>query len=1256
MRIFYIYDVTGIEEKKNRFFLEFNSEKITSIELKELLLKDGAALNDSTELMYFNNSVNSFCTFPFSEPLEEPNELIIQIKKGFSLQADSILSQLEQLENTCQETEFKFEETLHKTKLLSKHRENNSRVPCKELDIVMLHASPLMHLSKAFESCSLNFSQEKEVLVNRINRSASVRFEIATPENLKELFEYHSRIVIISCESFLNDSGELALAVEKFEDHSEIGEMFELTLTDMKKLLAWNRFNQIIIVKSKNFEEVGQFFLDVGFSIILAVKDNDSNSDAMVFIADVVDSLLAGNTIEDIDEHISNSINENQPKYRLFFTEESMKEQKFFVNGKKGTLDIVSDTYSQYKPPLTQKLTVGRRKEIRDLVSAIFKNKCINVTGPCGVGKTMLLKRTAQYLYERRVFKDGVVYLDICMRTDMIFLYRYLASIMKFPLSDQLSIADDEKILSMINNTEVLLIIDNIDRLDNKERIKSDIAKVISGTDKPKFIIGSQSVFEIEDIFNYELMQLTQEQAKTLLHVNGHKNSDLLDEIVGKVGKNPADLLHFSPLLKKNPAGLLSEFAGSKYFSMETSISYVLKHFPNFLTFLKLMSYMPSGACLLNTKALCSELIKDYTSILEYLRIEDKVYWFIHSDDKFEFILLRSHVMDYLTFVVPHDPVLAKTALVHLGVYARAVLKKLLKANHPASNQYRGSLLFINAGIDHGIWGAGFEEPSRKMLEELDKSRRDPEKMFERIESNFWYYLNCDLIKDMLKLQHNALDETSAKALGEIILCTTSVFILLGKTEDAMIMILRGRELCSTFNLERINALLLLTKASLYPTKKHDKKYLKAKGLAEKAKKYFLNREEAGLAECSFLLALINFKTKKVSNSCLSLKKTSSNLVEEDAEMDLVINRFKSARQELGCARAQLSYSKYMLKKLSDVKINDYLREAIKVFNDLKFFFWKTKAQICLFKWYFKGSNWVEARRILNDIDESQRELNSLRIEKYLGKVNERIKKNYKHAISFFYASPSDNQIEGSLLRSMNRTNEAFVDRVHSSLESLSKKFCLRYEVLNRANFKSFLEDKPMILHISSNGFVNTHLIFQSDILETDLVDFHQFSLLCEGSLRKFGVELLVLAIPLSKKFAKDCQQNLHIRHVVGFELLDFNNNKTCPEQVASTLEASISSFCIEFYTQLLKGKPVKESFVLAKRKMNETVQAAMGKLKDLVVKGVKFWEYWESVKESEPELMNSESDEDDCYLLSTDIPPGELIIMSSPNSPLKSK
>lgn len=1253
MRIFYIYDVTGIEEKKNRFYLESDSEKITSMELKELLIKDGAALNDSSELMYFNKSVNSFCTFPLSEALEEPDELLIQIKKGFSLSADSILAEIEILENICQETESKLEESLNKRKSLVNKKESNSRVPCKELDIVMLHASPLIHKNKAFESSSLNFLQEKEVLVNIINKSALARFEIATPENLKELFEYHSRIVIISCESFVNDFGELILAVEKFDCNSEIGEMYELSQNDMKKLLAGNRFNQIIIVKCKNFEEVGQFFLDVGFSIILAVKDNDSNYNAMMFIADVVNNLLAGSTIEEIENDILNSINEIQPQYRLFFTDESIKEQKFFLIGKKGVLDIVSDTNSQYEPPFTQKLTIGRRKEIKDLISAIFDNKCINVTGPCGIGKTMLLKRTAQYLYERRIFKDGVIYLDICMRTDMIFLYRYLASIMNFPLSDQLSIADDEKILSMINYSEVLLIIDNIDRLDNKERIKSDIVKIVSGTDKPKFIIGSQNFFEIKDIFNYEVPQLTKQQAKTLLQVSGHKNSELLDEIVRKVGKNPADLLHFSPLLQRNSSDLLSEFSESKYFSIETSISYVSKHYPNFLTFLKLLSYLPSGACNLNIKALCSNLIKDYEKILNYLQIEKKNYWFIHSDDNFEFVLLRSNVMDYLTYVIPHDPFLAKTCLVHLGVYARAILKKLLKVNNPASNQYRGSLLFINAGIDHGIWGPSFEEKSQEMLEEIEKSSKDPEKMFEKIESNFWYYLNCELIKEMLGLKNNVLDEISAKALGEIILCTTSVFILLGKTEDAMIMILRGKDLCNNFNLERINALLLLTKASLYPTKKFDKQYSKAKGLAEKAKNYFLTQEESGLAECSFLLALIGFKMKKVSNCNLSLKKTSSSLVEEDAEMDLVINRFKSARQELGCARAQLSYSKYMLKKLSDVKINDYLREAIKVLNDLKFFFWKTKAQICLFKWYFKGSNWVEARKILNDIDDSQKELNRGRIEKYLNKVNEKIKKNYKHAISFFYGSPSDNQIQESFSRSMKRNNDAFIGIVHSNLVSLSKKFCLRYEVLSRAKFKIFLEDKPMILHISSNGFLKTHLVFQNDALGTDLVDFQTFSELCEGSLRKFGVDLLVLAIPLSKEFSKLCQKNLQIRHVVGFELFDFND-KNCPKEVGDTLEISINSFCIEFYMQLLQGKPIKESFILAKKKMHEAVRSEMGNLSEYRVNGLKFGELWESIKEKEPELMNFDPDEEDCYLLSTDIPPGEPIIMSSPNNPVK--
>lgn len=1264
MRIIYTYDVSGMREKRRKFFVEFDSNKITFEELEDILRNDGATLNPSSELMYFNKSVNSFCTFPQYEPLEEPEELLIQIKRGYSISANMILSDIDLLEKKCEETENKIEERQKKRKSMNTLKTSISRVPCKELDIVMLYASPLVNKSESFESPSLNFLKEKEVLIQKIDKNAIARFEIATPENIKELFEYHSPIVIISCEALVKDNIELVLAVEKFDNISEIGELSEMSENELKDILAGNRFNQIIIVKSKKFEEVGQIFINIGFSIVLAVEDKDDATDSMLFIAKVINELLSGNTIEEIQEDLFQDIEPSQPRYKFLYTDESIKEQKFFLNEKKGVLEVVSDTYSLYKPPTIHKLAVGRRKEMKELISLILNHKCINVTGLCGIGKTMVLKRTAQYLYERRVFKDGIVYLDICMRTDMIFLYRYLAIIMSIPLADQLSIADDEKILSTMNFTEILLIIDNIDRLDNKEKIKSDIVKIISGTDKPKFIIGSQDFLEIKDVYNYELPLLTQKQSKALLQTGNEQYSDDIDSIVEKVGHNPADLLQFSPLLQQKFPESLSKYPESKYFSIETSISYMKKSFPNFLTFIKLLSYMPSGACDLNIKALCSNLIENYAEILESLKIDKKGYWFIHSDDNFKFVLLRSNVMNYLNYQIPHDPKLAKICLVHLGVYARAILKAFLRINDPVFNQYRGSLMFINAGIDTGIWGPCFVEESQKMFEEIQKDFSDVNKMFEKIESNFWYYLNGKLLKDMLGLENNVLDDTCSKALGEIILCTTSIFILMGKNEDALIMISRGRDLSNHFNLEKINALLLLTRASMHSSKKFDKtleknllyssrKYEKAKSLAEKAKKYFLNKEEAGLAECSFLIALIRFKMKKSSNSMNLLKKVSSTLVEEDAEMDLVIIRFKNARQELGCARAQLGYSKYMLKKGNDLKINDYLTEAIKVFDEHKFYFWKTKAQLCLFKWYFKGSNWTESRKILNGIDRTQQEVIQVVVDKLLHKVNENIKKTNKHAISFFFSAPlvQMNNLQLMKTKPLWRINNEMIQQIQSSLVGLSKEFCLRSEVLSRANFQNCLEDRPMILHLASCGVNNTHIFFEADQGVADLISFQQFSELCGDSLKKYGVELLVLAMPLSKKFASYCYKNLQIRHVVGFQLFDYTD-ENCPTQVAQTLEIGIKSFCVEFYIRLLQGKSVKESFLLARSRMDHTVQKELRIFGEISVQGCKFIQYWESVKDNEPVLVDFESDEHEFYLLTTDIPCGEPVIMSLPFGP----
>ena len=620
--------------------------------------------------------------------------------------------------------------------------------------------------------------------------------------------------------------------------------------------------------------------------------------------------------------------------------------------------------------------------------------------------------------------------------------------------------------------------------------------------------------------------------------------------------------------------------------------------------------------------------------------------------------------MDYLTLMIPHNQELAKSCLIHLAVFARSILKAYLESSDPISNQCRGSLFFINAGIDTGIWGPCFPEDSEKLSHKVQSQFQDLNKTFERSESNFWYYLNSKLIKEIFKLQDlEQLDLDTGKAIGEILLCTTAIFILQGKKDDALIMISKGRELCSDLRLKKVKALLILTNASLHSSRKYDKNskqqpinssknFDKAKHLALKAKMK-LSDDQEGLAESSFLLNLLKLKVKSTTNSIITLRKTQSSSVETEADTEHVIDWFEKVNQKVGSARARLSYCKFILKERIEPKTIQYLEESIRIFDENRYSYWKTRAQLCLAKCYYEGLNWIKSREILNSIDQSQKDLNRVVIDSQIHKVNEKIKLNNRHAVTFFFSSPLVDLAGGQVKRAKPslRTQSGLVAALAPSLQGLRKQFCFRSEILTRDNFKLYLEDRPTILHLACSSFNAQHFVFENAEGAAETLRPEDFSSLCSKDLRSSGVELLVLAFPQSSALGHFCYSALKVRHVVCFQLLDFSSD-SFPAQVRLTLEAAISHFCQEFYLKLLKGFSVRESFEAGRELMSFVVAQELKAFGEIRIEDKSFAETWEELSQREPVLIDSEAEQHDFDLMTSTMPDGEPIMMSLPAGP----
>lgn len=1361
MKIFYSYEAQG-RQKSQRHCLYLNDtfieEGLSYEDLCKYLKAESANLSENSVLCYYNEDINTYVTLENNDMIPYKNEVKILIRRGHSNPVHGMLERIDLLEKQVQSVEERLERKENEANLRPNTQEVHAKLPYLELDIVFLHASPLVAAIKSgfipYEDSNLDYESEKIAFMENIQRACDIRFEALTPENFDELLEYMPKIIVVSCESYYKANGELVLAFEKYDisydDHGEVGLLYEITSQQLKNmLLVANQYLQVVIVKGKHSQDMAKVFLNAGFSCVIAVNDMSHDIQATRFISEISNQLLAGETIEQAFSKVSrgdkpndgfdmkheeqkliyhcccahshknnclwvkscNSTNgaekhfehssENccqnngnyhsmqcdkvlcfgskygidkgfacrtspiqgisitQPyqylcccspevdhtklKYSIFCNDDSVLDQSLFESHKKGKPVVRGALSLHLKPPQVKKFTIGRRMEIRELILMTMSTRCVNVIGDCGNGKTMLVKLAAQYAYERRIFKDGVVYLDFFMRTDEIFLYRSIANAMNLPM-----VKNYEALCSAINELDILLIIDNIDPM--LQQYSNSIIEVYNNilmhTSKPKFIIASQMHLNLKGSKVYKIPQFSECQALSLLnHLNRHKkSSECCKNILNVIGKKPADILQISPLLKydnlEDTIKSESESGISNFCAIKISLQYITKKFSKALDFLKLLSYFPSGAFKLNIESLCEATIPEYMSILEMLKSEGENTgtWFIHSDKDFDFILLRSNVANYFENNTQTKDMF-KACLVHLAIFSRALLKSLLNSPIMIGAEIRNSLFYVNAGIENGMWSPLNAQESGALAGKI----MDPSQKFTKFETNFWYYI--DIMQINKKIQN--IDEETAKALAEIILCTSSIFILLGKTYDALEVIKRGKACCEHFNLDKVESMLNLMTASV---KIQSKSFSDVNNHIESSKKYFCNTDDLeGQAECHLLKSIVKEETESLAE--LSLIRSLSTQ-EVDGELKKSINLFRRALQDLGCARAQLAHAEYKLKtQVNDSEIESDLQDAISVFKKFGFKSWETRARICLSDWYYNGHNVVKSREILSSINLKKGDVmhDSIITDK-LRKINEIIRSTNGHVISLIKSFPlveksSNDQINraGSIWRYYSNFRTDLFD----VLKNTQKKLCVRDDIGNRVKFLENLKDKCTILHLSSEVFSINHLILEGEKGLADVLTFEDFSRLVNGSLKSYGVELLVLAMPLSSQLGQFCYDNLQVKHVVCFNFLEYPKDGV-PAQAVMIIDKAIEKFSIEFYRGIVEGMSVRNAFYGAKGAMHKFISEEILRFKFLRIKGKNLIMWWEEYHKNEPLLINETSLEHDECVLSSGNSEGSFIEMSN--------
>lgn len=501
--------------------------------------------------------------------------------------------------------------------------------------------------------------------------------------------------------------------------------------------------------------------------------------------------------------------------------------------------------------------------------------------------------------------------------------------------------------------------------------------------------------------------------------------------------------------------------------------------------------------------------------------------------------------------------------------------------------------------------------------------------MFEKVEANFWYYMNVDQLKKVLGTSENLSEET-AKALGEIMNCTVAIFIILGKNADAMELLDRAKKCCKFFGLHKYHSMINLTYASLLSANPNN--FEKVIDLIESAKNYFSESNDLeGQAESNFLLAMIKEFRNMTSEGTLILQRKATQ-TDLEGQLELADTRFREAENNLGCARAQLALAEYKLKyESNEADVLEKLDTARNVFRELGRSYWEARATICLGDWYSLGKNWIKSRDIftaaLNLTKRNGDRKQEIEVTEKIKKAYEMIRKKRKNVISLLKSSPivektSNNSIQR--VGAVCRFPSEFRNSLKDALTETGKEVCIRFDVGSRAKLKEYLQENCRILHIASEVPRNNCLILEKENGLAELLTKEELKSEI-GSFQQYGVELLVLAMPFSVQLGEYCRQELGVPHVIAFGMPDYPKDGE-PIHLYIAFETAIHKFCINFYKSLVLGQTVRNAYLESKEIMETFLDEVSREFGYLEFMGKYFEQWWDEYHRNEPVLINETS------------------------------
>lgn len=814
---------------------------------------------------------------------------------------------------------------------------------------------------------------------------------------------------------------------------------------------------------------------------------------------------------------------------------------------------------------------VGRGNEMYKILAKFQgKSRILMLYGPKDSGKTTVIKYVAQYGYDRKMFNNGVIYIDMKKK-------RYAKDVI-IMIAEKLSCIDlhMESLPKILESLQILIIIDNIDQMNDQEidELCNKINIFHEYTKYAKFCIVRRNPIEREFFEKFQLDKLDPKVSGLLIknHLGEAQYRKVRNDmivILKNIDNTPMNVINYMNLLKTRPISEVLHLVETEKKNLALTENDELQNFitnldarsPETLKLLKILSKFPAGIYNSELPSICSKTSLNLENIQGVLKSKQNSIIDLDS----AIFCVPEKLVNFLSDV--------EAPKFNYGQYLKNLAESIYRK---CLNQSLGlDILKSNTGIFFN-----YTDCITQAEEHFPQTAEDPFIVFEEMIPNFTEFIQFKRGAD--------LSQELAQSIFDICIYCSKVLVLkksLTEVDNIIKEAISYLKHLKTHESVLIKKLKLFEYSVSYELYEHNLDRLET--LVEHIKLYFdlpQNSNPRLQGETYLLKALILIKKHNMENVKTCFDKAE--------------NSFADPMLKIEKARVLLAKASWLLdhNPEEDGVLED-LKYAKSVFVEINAVRLEEECVFCIGRHYFQNENWLECENYWNQGLELANKLGDRNLEiKYKEKLTQtyaQIRKASKNVISILRSYPIV-CTEG--YKDINQTVfcthfSNFKENLVNTLINDNKIICLKFEIGTRMNLIQQIEQGCRVLHISSMIPHSEKLVLENQDFSADVVTIELLEKLLEDKLVVHGVELIVLAMPFSFKLAEFFHTRLKVPSVICFDFKQVSQVKYLT-QLQKMFEISIEKFCISFYHNIIEGKQIKAAWEISKSHTDEYIKS----------------------------------------------------------------